>query len=143
MSEINRTKALILVLFVVYWAAIVAILVAARNVYDQILALQIGELPSNYQWPAEISVLVVLTSLLLLLSAGVIRGWRWTFWLILVVFLAGVLHVVTGALQLAAVLPANGPTWYVLFQTVIGLIQFVIAVGMLVGYHKRGIWGAF
>jgi hypothetical protein len=29
------------------------------------------------------------------------------------------------------------------FQAVIGLTQFVIALGMLVGYHKAGVWGAF
>ena len=28
-----------------------------------------------------------------LLAIGVLRGWRWTFWLILVAFLAGVLRM--------------------------------------------------
>jgi hypothetical protein len=94
---INRTKALVLALFAFYWAAVVAILVAARDVYHQILnqALQVGNLPISSQRPAELSVLLVLTALLLLLTAGVIRSWRWTFWLILIVFFAGILHVVT------------------------------------------------
>jgi len=37
----------------------------------------------------------------------------------------------------------QGPGWYVLLQLVVGLIQFVIALAMLVGYRKAGVWGAF
>jgi hypothetical protein len=42
--------------------------------------------------------------------------WRWTFWLIVVAFLFGVLRVPASILELTGVLPAAGPTWYVLFQ---------------------------
>ena len=142
---INRTKALVLALFAFYWVAVVAILVAARDVYDEILnqAVQIGKLPISNQRPAELSVLLALTALLLVLSAGVIRGWRWTFWLILIAYFAGILHVLTSALQLAGVMPGQGPAWYLLFQAVIGLTQFVVALGMLVGYRRAGVWGAF
>jgi hypothetical protein len=40
-------------------------------------------------------------------------------------------------------MPGEGPIWYVLFQMAIGLIQFVIALAMLAGYRKAGVWGAF
>ena len=139
---INRTKALVLALFALYWTAVVVILVAARDVYDQILN-QAGKLPISNQRLPELSVLLVLTALLLLLSAGVLRSWRWTFWLILTVFFAGILHVVISALAFIGVMPGQGPAWYVLFQAVIGIIQFGIALGMLVGYRKSGVWGAF
>jgi hypothetical protein len=76
------------------------------------------------------------------LSTGVIRSWRWTYWLILIVFLAGVLRV-PAALQLAGIAPSHGPAWYVALQAVVGLIQFVIALAMLNGYRKAGVWGAF
>lgn len=89
---IKRAKALVLALFAAYWVAVVAILVAARDVYDQA-----GRLP-NRNRPAELGVLLVLTAFFALLSGGVTRGWRWTFWLILVVFIARILHVVTAAL---------------------------------------------
>ena len=85
----------------------------------------------------------MLTALFALLSTGVIRGWRWTFWLILVAFMAGILHVLAAALQLVGVMPGEGPIWYVLLQMAIGLIQFVIALAMLTGYRKAGVWGAF
>jgi hypothetical protein len=31
----------------------------------------------------------------------------------------------------------------VALQAVVGLIQFVIALAMLAGYRKAGVWGAF
>src|SRR5260370_3559027 len=137
---INRTKTLVLALFAFYWVAVVTILVAARDVYDQLLSVS---LPGGNQRLAEVGVLLVLTAFFAVLSTGVIRGWRWTFWLILVAFLAGILHVLTAALQLVGLMAENGPGWYVAFQAVVGLIQFVIALAMLVGYRKTGVWGAF
>jgi hypothetical protein len=139
---INRTKALILALFALYWVTVVAILVAARDVYDQVLDQAI-RLPGGNQRPAEIGVLLVLTALFALLSTGVIRSWRWTFWLILIAFMAGILHVLVSALQLVGMNAYEGPEWYVLLQLVVGLIQFVIALAMLAGYRKAGVWGAF
>jgi hypothetical protein len=78
---LNRTKALVLALFVVYWVLVVAILVAARAGSTQAVRL-----PGGNQGPVELGLL---TALFALLSTGVIRGWRWTFWLILVAFLGG------------------------------------------------------
>ncbi len=137
----NRTKALVLALFAVYWVTVVVLLAAARDVYD-------GQLPQAVRRagnprPAEIGALLVLTALFAVLSTGVIRNWRWTFWLILVAFLAGILRVPAAALQLAGIVPSQGPVWYVVFQAVVGLIQFGIALAMLAGYRKAGVWGAF
>jgi hypothetical protein len=67
---INRIKALVLGLFAVYWVIVVVILVAAREVFDQV-----GGLPGN-QRPAEIGALLGLTAPFGLLSTGVIRNWR-------------------------------------------------------------------
>ncbi|HEY8841687.1 MAG TPA: hypothetical protein VIO80_13780, partial [Candidatus Dormibacteraeota bacterium] len=41
-------------------------------------------------------------------------------------------------MRLTRIVPGQGPAWYVWFQAVIGLTQFVIALGMLVGYHNAG-----
>jgi hypothetical protein len=139
--RMNRTKASVLALFGVYWAIVVAILVAARDVYDRLLA-QAMQFSGNPR-PAEIGTLLALTVLLAVLSAGVVRGWRWAFWLILVVFLLGIVRVPTSALQLAGVMPRQGPAWYVALPAVVGLIQFVIALGMLAGYRRAGVWGAW
>ncbi len=137
----NRTKALVLALFAVYWVIVVVILAVARDVYDGLLPQAVRR--AGNQRPAEIGALLVLTALFAVLSTGVIRSWRWTFWLILVVFMAGILRVPASALQLARIVPSQGPAWHVAFQAVVGLIQFVIALAMLAGYRKTGVWGTF
>ena len=137
----NRTKALVLALFVVYWVFVVVLLLAARAVYDSLLtqAMQL----SGDRRPAELGTLLALTALFAVLSTGVIRSWRWTFWLILVVFLVGVVRAPAATLQLGGIVPRQGPAWHVALQAVVGLIQFVIALAMLAGYRKAGVWGAF
>lgn len=135
----NRTQALVLGLFAVYWAFVVMLLIVARNVYDGLLPQEVTRLGG--QLPAEIGTLLGVTALFAGLSIGVIRNWRWTFWLILVVFLAGIVRVLTATLQLAGIVPSEDPAWYVVLEVVVGLIQFVIAVSMLAGYRKAGVWG--
>ncbi len=54
---------------------------------------------------------------------------------------AGVLRVPASALELAGVLPASGPVWYVLVQAAIGLVQFAIGLAMLSGLRSAGVWG--
>jgi hypothetical protein len=138
---VNRTKVSVLALFGGYWVIVAVLLVAAPAVYDRLLD-QVVPLSGNPQ-PAETGTLLALTVLLTVLSIGVIRGWRWTFWLILIVFLFGIVRVLTSVLQLAGIMPHQDPAWYVVLQAVVGLLQFVIALGMLAGYRKAGIWGAF
>ncbi len=133
----NPIKALVLSLFAIYWVVVLVILVFARAVVDQVARL------GSDQRPTEIAYLLVFTALLALLSTGVVRGWRWTFWLILVVFFAGILRVPASVMQLVGYLPAQGPPpWYVVLQAVVGLTQFVIALLMVAGYRKAGIWGS-
>lgn len=134
---INRTKGLVLALFAAYWLIVVVVLVTARDVYDQQFPVKL----SGDRRPAEIGVLLVLTALFGVLSTGIIRNWRWTFWLILVAFMAGILRAPISALQLTGAVPAQGPAWFVVLQVVVGLVQFVIGLAMFAGYRKAGIWG--
>jgi len=132
---INRIKLVVLALFALYWVTVVAILATARPVFDQVAGLR-GE-----RRPAEVGAVVALTMLLAFLSAGILRGWRWMFWLISIAFLAGILRVPAAALELAGRLPAQGPAWYVMLTAIVGSIQFGVALAMLAGYRKSGIWG--
>jgi hypothetical protein len=134
---INRTKRLVLALLAAYWLIVVMVLVTARDVYDQQFPVKLG----GDRRPAEIGVLLVLTALFGLLSTGIIRNWRWTFWLILVAFMAGILRAPISALQFTGAVPAQGPAWFVVLQVVVGLVQFVIGLAMFTGYRKAGIWG--
>ena len=134
----NRTQKLVLGFFALAWVSLVAILAAAPEIYDQALKLPDGGDP-----PAELGFLVAITAFIAFLSIGVLRRWRWAFWLIVVAFLFGVLRVPASVLQLTGVLPAAFPRWYVLLQALLGLLQFTIGILMLVGYRRAGVWGAF
>jgi hypothetical protein len=134
---LNRTQALVLGFLLVVSASLVVIRAAAPDVYDQALRLPPG-------WPrwTQAAFVVVLCAVIGLLSIGVLRRWRWTFWLVLVAFLAGVLRVPVAILQLAGVLPASTPSWYVVFQGLIGVVQLAIGLVMVAGYRRSGVWGA-
>jgi hypothetical protein len=60
--------------------------------------------------------LAALSAFIGLLAVGAVRRWRWTFWLILVAFLFGVLRVPAAVLQLTGILATNSPIWYVTFK---------------------------
>ncbi|MBA4114924.1 MAG: hypothetical protein H0X71_00445 [Rubrobacter sp.] len=101
----NRTQALVLGFFVLAWASLITLLVATPEVYDQVL-----QLPASDRRLFELVFLAALSIFLVLLGVGVVRRWRWTFWLIVVAFIAGVLRVPASILQLSGVLPAESPT---------------------------------
>jgi hypothetical protein len=134
---VNRTQALVLGFFLVVWVSLLLILVAAPEVFDQALRL-----PTDHRW-VELAVLAGLSGLIGLLAIGVVRRWRWTFWLILVAFLFGVLRVPAAVLQFTGILATNTPTWYVTFQALLGVVQFGIGLVMVIGYRRSGAWGAF
>ena len=133
---VNRTQALVLGFFLMVLASLAVILAAAPEVYDQALRLP----PSWPRWVA-FGFLAALSGFIGLMAIGVLRRWRWAFWLIMVAFLAGVLRVPVAGLQLTGVLDADGPTWYVLFQGLLGVVQFVIGLTMVAVYRRDGIWG--
>jgi predicted ferric reductase len=137
-SNFNRIQQMVLGFFVFAWVALVVILLAAPEVYEQALRLPGGksELPT-------LAFLAAISAFLMLLGIGVVRRWRWTFWLILVAFILGVLRVPASILQLTGVLSEEVPTWYVVLQALIGVVQFVIGLLMLAGYRREGVWGSF
>jgi hypothetical protein len=137
-SIINRSQALVLGFFGAIWIALLLILAFAPGIYIDTL-----KPPPETRTLVEIGFLTALTVLIAVLVVGILRRWRWVFWLIVVAFLAGLLRVPATILELAGVLPAGGPGWYVVLQGVIGVGQFTIALALLLGYRKSGVWGAF
>ena len=135
---LNRTQGLVLGFFVLAWASLVTVLIAAPEAYDQAL-----QLPASNRPLFELAFLAALSIFLVLLGVGVVRRWRWTFWLIVVAFIAGVLRVPASILQLSGVLPSESPMWYVLLQAIMGLMQVAIGLAMLAGYRRSGVWGSF
>jgi hypothetical protein len=135
---VNRTQVLVLGFLLLAWTSLLIILAAAPAVYDQALRLPTGD-----RRTAEIGFLAAISGFIALLGVGVVGRWRWTFWLVLVAFLFGVLRVPVAILQLTGILAADGPTWYVAFQGLLGVLQFAIGLAMVAGYRRAGVWGAF
>jgi threonine/homoserine/homoserine lactone efflux protein len=134
---INRVQALVLGFLLMAWISLVVILVAAPEVYEQ----RLRSLPGA-QRVVEIVFVVALTAFIVLLSIGVLRRWRWMFWLILIAFLFGVLRIPVAVLQISGQMRPDGPPWYVILQGVIGLVQVLIALAMILGYRRSGVWGS-
>ena len=134
---INRVQALVLAFLLMAWISLVAILVAAPEVYER----RLRALPGA-QRIVEIVFVVALTVFIVLLSIGVLRRWRWTFWLILIAFLFGVLRIPVAVLQLSGQMTPDGPAWYVILQGVIGVVQVLIGLAMILGYRRSGVWGS-
>ena len=124
--------------FGLVWIALIAVLVLSPEVYAQTLRGVGGD-----SLAIQAAFVITLSALIAFLVIGVVRRWQWTFWLVLIAFFFGVLRLPVSALQLAGIMPASGPTWYEALQGVIGLVQFLIAIAMVAGYRKAGIWGGF
>ena len=136
---INRTQSLVLGFFAFAWISLLVILLVDPAIYDDAMKLPAGRHPL-----ADLAFLGGISALIILLSVGVLRRWRWTFWLILVAFLiGGAVRTPVSALELAGALPPAGPPWYVVFQALLGLVQFGIGILMLSGYRRAGPWGVF
>jgi len=134
---VNRTQAVVLGFLLLAWVSLLVILASAPEVYDQALRLSPGDRP------LELGFLALLSGFIGLLVIGVVRRWRWTFWLVLVAFLFGVLRVPVAILQLTGVVAVSGPSWYIVFQGLLGVLQFAIGLAMVAGYRRAGVWGAF
>jgi hypothetical protein len=134
---INRVQALVLGFLLMAWISVVVILVATPEVYER----RLRSLPGA-QRVVEILFVVALTAFIVLLSIGVLRRWRWMFWLILIAFLFGVLRIPVAVLQISGQMRPDGPLWYVILQGVIGLVQVLIALAMILGYRRSGVWGS-
>ena len=133
----NRTQSLVLGFFAFAWISLVVILLVDPAVYDNAMKLPAGNHPI-----ADLAFLGGISALIAFLCVGVLRCWRWTFWLILAAFLiGGALRTPASALELAGVLPPAGPPWYIAFQSLLGLAQIAIGVLMLLEYRRVGPWG--
>jgi len=133
---INRLQGVVLAFFGAAVVTFLAVLVLAPGVYAAALRLPPGTGPAP-----ELAFLVALSLFLLLLALGVVRRWRWTFWLIVVAFVVGgALRIPASLLELAGKLPPTGPAWYVTLQAGIGAVQLAIGLAMLAGWRRGGPW---
>ena len=124
----TRTQWLVIGFFATVLAALGVILVADPSIYTSTVPVP----PLAFFLPVAALIAVLVT--------GVVKRWRWTFWLVLVAFAAGVLRVPAAALELAGVARTASPAWYTVLQGAIGVAQALIALQMWIGYRRGGYW---
>ena len=137
-SLINRTQGLVLGFLALAWAMLVLILAFSHTVRE----VTLRRMPDSGT-PATLGFLAVLLAFLVVLGTGVVRRWRWLFWLLLLAFTVGLVRIPLAALQLSGQMSPEGPDWYVALQGIIGVVQFALACVMFAGYRRAGPWGAF
>ena len=99
----NNVQILVLGFLLMAWLSLIAIWAVAPEVFVQSLRLATGETAS---W-AKLLLLAALAALIVLIAVGVLRRWRWIFWLLLLAFLSGTLRVPASILELAGWIPAT------------------------------------
>lgn len=120
--------------------SLIAAYLAAPSIYAEGLSLD-STADDPYPLPVTLSLIPVL-GFIALLVVGIVRRWRWAFWLILVAFTSSLIHIPVTMLQLAGVVSGRPPAWYGLYQICLGIIQLVIAAGMVHLYRCYGVWAA-
>jgi hypothetical protein len=127
---VSSIQIAVLAFFATVWVALGVMLIAAPDIYGQ----AVSQAPP-FTFFGAISMLIALCAI------GIVRRWRWLFWLILLAFLAGALRIIASALELAGVAPLGGPPWYVALQGAIGIAQLAIGIAMVRSYRLAGTWG--
>jgi hypothetical protein len=135
-TKLGNGQMLVLGFLLVAWLSLIATVVVAPDIYDPTLQVAVENARV-----AELLFLAALSAFILLIAVGVVRRWRWLFWLLLVAFLSGVLRFPASLLELAGWIPASGPSWYVMLQASVGVVQFVIGLVLLIEYRRYGVWG--
>jgi hypothetical protein len=117
---------------------LVGVYVAAPSMYTQTLLLHPSP-TDRYPFPVTLFLVVILVFIAVLM-VGVVRHWRWVFWVLLVAFGGMILEIPATILQLTGVLPLLFPVWYSLCRMGVAMMAVAIAVWMGQIYRHHGVW---
>lgn len=131
-----RLKTVLAAFFVFVVLFAVTVYIADPSIYAKTLPLQ----PTPTGQALMTLFLVAIVGFVAVLCLGVVRHWRWVFWLVLVAFGASILEIPATILQLVGVVPNLFPVWYSLVRMGVAMIQVAMAVWMLQIYRRYGVW---
>lgn len=136
---VQRLSAALIAFFVLAGLSVLVVYFADPTIYTKVLMLE--STPSErYPLPATL-FLVALLVFITVGIIGVMRHWRWLFWLLLVANSFSILEVPATLLQFIGVLPDPYPVWYSLYRMGISLIQVGIGIWMIRIFYHYGVWG--
>ena len=128
----------VITFFILAALSLLVVYVADPAIYAQSLAL--ASSPAE-RYPVPVTLFLVgILAVIALLILGVVRHWRWVFWLMLVAFAGSALQIPITLLQIADVLPSSDPLWYGLFRMGSGVVELALAVWMIHLYRHAGVW---
>jgi hypothetical protein len=128
----------LLAFFVLAASSAVVVYLAAPAIYTNLLLLHPA---STERYPAPVTLALVGILLVIAVSmVGVVRHWRWLFWLLLLAFGASILDIPVTILQVMGALPNVFPLWYSLVRMGAALPEIALAVWMLRIYRRHGVW---
>src|SRR5947209_16686359 len=134
----RRLARILIAFFLMATLFLLVVYFAAPSIYTDTLMLRSSP-ADRYPLPATL-FLVGIVVFIIILIVGVLRKWRWLFWLLLVAFGFMILEIPATFLQLAGVLPNLYPMWYSLCRMGVAVIAFAIGVWMFQFYRRYGVW---
>jgi hypothetical protein len=135
----HRLERLLIAFFLLIALSVLVVYIADPSIYTQGLSLK-PSATDRYPIPATL-FLAGLLAFIAVVIIGILRHWRWLFWLLLVAFGASILQIPATILQLAGILPDIFPAWYSLYRMGIALLEVGFAIWMLWIYRQYGVWG--
>jgi cell division protein FtsW (lipid II flippase) len=133
-----RLERAMIAFFVLAALSLLVVYVADPSIYAQSLSL--ASSPAD-RYPVPVTLFLVgILAMIALLILGVMRHWRWVFWLMLVAFAGSALHIPVTLVQIAGVLPTADPLWYDLFRMGVAVVELALAVWMIHIYRHQGVW---
>jgi hypothetical protein len=132
-------ETVLIAFFILAALSVLVVYVIDPSIYARVLKL---EPATTDRYPfASTLFLVALLIFITFLIFGVIKHWRWLFWLLLIANGFSILEVPATILQLTGMIPDPYPVWYSLYRMCIAVIQVVIAIWMIRIYFQSGVWG--
>ena len=139
-QTVQRLSAVLIAFFVLAALSVLVIFFVDPTIYTKVLMLE-STTNDRYPLPATLFLIALLIFITILIY-GVLRHWRWLFWLLLLVANSfSILEVPATILQLTGVIPDPYPTWYSLYRMGIAIIQVGIAIWMIRILFRYGVWG--
>ena len=134
----RRLEQVLIAFFAVCALFVVAVYVTAPSIYMQ--ALMLPPAPTDrYPFPATV-FLVALLVFIAMVIVGVMRHWRWLFWLLLVAFGFSILQIPATIVQLMDGIHGSFPDLYSFGRIGVALFEVGLAVWMIQIYQHHGVW---
>ena len=137
-----QTRRMLQGAIIAFFTSVVAVLVILYLVMPSIY-LETLQQPVQPSDTHPLAVNLFFGAILIFVAAvgyGVIRGWRWIFWPMLLVFLASILELPAAILQVVGIIPIQQPTWYILLRMAISMVELALGLWMLRIWRACGVW---